>query len=324
MKNNLFKNALILAFVLISASAFAQVGTDKVLYENTTATAAGAYTVDQLKTYITTGLGSGTVTSVSVVTANGFTGSVTNASTTPAITLSTNVTGLLKGSGAGLTAAAGSDVITAFGSQTANFVFAAPNGSNGPPSFRALTAADVTGTLFNTVLGTTGTDVTFGTSTVSSGGTVTLNIPDASGTARGVITTGTQSLSGAKTFSTSLISSGAAVFNGSTTLNNQIIITPGAIINATGNLAVAAGIYTASVTAAPAVLTLPTSVTTGTVIEIPILSTNTQTISFTSATETINGNAIGVNYLVNTSAVNTTIKVLKVTSGGWRIGLLAY
>lgn len=51
------------------------------------------------------GAGSGTVTSVSVVTANGFAGSVANATTTPAITLSTTVTGLIKGNGTAVSAA---------------------------------------------------------------------------------------------------------------------------------------------------------------------------------------------------------------------------
>lgn len=56
--------------------------------------------------------GTGTVTSVSVVNANGFTGSVANATTTPAITISTNVTGLLKGDGTALSAAvAGTDYV---------------------------------------------------------------------------------------------------------------------------------------------------------------------------------------------------------------------
>ncbi len=43
------------------------------------------------------GGGSGTVTSVSVVSANGLTGTVATPTTTPAITLSTSVAGLLKG-----------------------------------------------------------------------------------------------------------------------------------------------------------------------------------------------------------------------------------
>lgn len=54
--------------------------------------------------------GSGTVTSVSVVPANGFAGSVTSSTTTPAITLSTSVTGILKGDGTAISAAsAGTD-----------------------------------------------------------------------------------------------------------------------------------------------------------------------------------------------------------------------
>lgn len=51
------------------------------------------------------GGGSGTVTSVSVNTANGFSGSIINASTTPSITLSTSVNGILKGNGTSISAA---------------------------------------------------------------------------------------------------------------------------------------------------------------------------------------------------------------------------
>lgn len=54
--------------------------------------------------------GTGTVTSVSVVSANGFSGSVATSTTTPAITLSTSITGVLKGSSSALAAAtAGTD-----------------------------------------------------------------------------------------------------------------------------------------------------------------------------------------------------------------------
>lgn len=48
---------------------------------------------------------SGTVTSVSVVSANGFAGTVATASSTPAITLTTSVTGVLKGNGTAISAA---------------------------------------------------------------------------------------------------------------------------------------------------------------------------------------------------------------------------
>lgn len=46
----------------------------------------------------------GTVTSVSVVSANGLAGTVANATTTPAITLSTSITGMLKGNGTAISA----------------------------------------------------------------------------------------------------------------------------------------------------------------------------------------------------------------------------
>jgi hypothetical protein len=51
------------------------------------------------------GKGSGTVTSVSVVSANGLAGTVATATTTPAITLTTSITGLLKGNGTAISAA---------------------------------------------------------------------------------------------------------------------------------------------------------------------------------------------------------------------------
>ena len=49
--------------------------------------------------------GSGTVTSASVVSANGFAGTVATATTTPAITLTTTITGLLKSNGTAISAA---------------------------------------------------------------------------------------------------------------------------------------------------------------------------------------------------------------------------
>ena len=49
--------------------------------------------------------GTGTVTSVSIVSANGFAGTVATATTTPAITLTTTITGLIKGNGTAISAA---------------------------------------------------------------------------------------------------------------------------------------------------------------------------------------------------------------------------
>lgn len=58
------------------------------------------------------GAGTGTVTTVSVATANGFAGTVANPGSTPAITLTTSITGLLKGNGTAVSAAAaGTDYV---------------------------------------------------------------------------------------------------------------------------------------------------------------------------------------------------------------------
>ena len=87
------------------------------------------------------GGGSGTVTSMSVVSANGFAGTVANATTTPAVTLSTSITGVLKGNGTALSAA------------TAGTDYVAPGGALGTPS--SGTATNLTGLPLST--GVTGT-----------------------------------------------------------------------------------------------------------------------------------------------------------------------
>lgn len=74
----------------------------------TNGTAAGTW--DSAYSITNAGAGGGTVTTVSVSTANGFAGSVSNPTTTPAITVSTTITGVLKGNGTAISAAtAGTD-----------------------------------------------------------------------------------------------------------------------------------------------------------------------------------------------------------------------
>jgi hypothetical protein len=73
----------------------------------------GALSSTDWTTFNGKGSGNGTVTSVSVVSANGLAGTVNAATTTPAITLSTTVTGLLKGNGTAISAAVGgTDFVT--------------------------------------------------------------------------------------------------------------------------------------------------------------------------------------------------------------------
>jgi hypothetical protein len=86
----------------------------------------------------------GTVSAVSVTSANGFSGTVATSTSTPAITITTSITGLLKGNGTAISAAvAGTDYFQPFGSQSANTIYAAPNAASGVPSFRALVSTDI-------------------------------------------------------------------------------------------------------------------------------------------------------------------------------------
>lgn len=111
----------------------------------------------------------GTVTSVSVVSANGLAGTVATATTTPAITLSTTITGLLKGNGTAISAAtSGTDYAPA----TSGTSILYGNGSGGFSNVTIGTGvAFAGGTLSATGSGGTVTSVTGTAPVVSSGGT---------------------------------------------------------------------------------------------------------------------------------------------------------
>jgi hypothetical protein len=78
-------------------------------------------------------VGSGTVTAVSVASTNGFAGT-SSGGATPALTLSTSITGVLKGNGTAISAA------------TAGTDYVAPSGALGTPSSGTLTNCTVDGT----------------------------------------------------------------------------------------------------------------------------------------------------------------------------------
>ena len=86
------------------------------------------------RTAIGAGSGAGSVTSVSVVSANGFTGTVATPTSTPAITLTTSITGMLYGNGTAISAA------------IAGTNFVAPGGALGTPSSGTLSSCTVDGT----------------------------------------------------------------------------------------------------------------------------------------------------------------------------------
>ena len=120
--------------------------------------------------------GDGTVKSVSVATANGFAGTVATSTTTPAITLTTSVTGIIKGNSGGLFAAtAGSDYQAPVSLTTLNTSGAATFASN------ILNIPQYQGVVTLTTTGTTGA-ATFASNT--------LNIPQYQGSIT-LTTTGT-------------------------------------------------------------------------------------------------------------------------------------
>lgn len=200
----------------------------------------------------------GTVTTVSVASANGLAGSVANPTTTPALTLSTTVTGVVKGDGTSLSAAVNADLpamsATVGGAvptppnNTTTFLrgdgtFATPaGGGTVTHTAGALTANALAlgnGAADLTVLGSLGT-----TSTVLHGnaagapsfGAVAI-ASDVSGLAAGIATfLGTPSSANLAAALTDETGSGAAVFATSPTLVTPILGTPtsGTLTNATG------------------------------------------------------------------------------------------
>ena len=184
------------------------------------------------------GGGSGTVTSASVATANGFAGTVANPTTTPAITVETTVTGIMKGNGTAASAAtAGTDYVV--------------------PSVAALSSLASIGTVtvgtWNaTVIGGTygGTGVNNGASTITIGGNVTH--------AGAFTTTLTVTANTSVTLPTSgtLLSTAAAVTGaqGGTGVNNGA-----STITIGGNVTVSGAFTTTLTVTAATSVTLPTS-----------------------------------------------------------------
>ena len=98
--------------------------------------------------------GSGTVTSASVVSANGFAGTVATSTTTPAITLTTSITGILKGNATAISAAtAGTDYVV----PTTATTFTTTQTFNGSSSVLAAVFANAAETTTVSATAATGT-----------------------------------------------------------------------------------------------------------------------------------------------------------------------
>jgi len=115
---------------------------------------------------ITNGAGSITIASSGVTSVTGTSPVVSSGGTTPAISLAT----------------AYGDTLNPYASKTANYVLAAPNGSAGVPTFRAIVAADIPTLNQNTTGTAAGLSATLA---IASGGTNTTATPTAGGVTYG-------------------------------------------------------------------------------------------------------------------------------------------
>jgi hypothetical protein len=225
--------------------------------------------------------GSGTVTSVSVVSSNGLAGTVANPTTTPAITLSTTVTGLLKGNGTSISAASsGTDYAPAtsgssilYGNGAGGFsnvtigsglsfstgtLSATGGGSGTVTSVSVLTANGFAGTVANPTT-TPAITITTGVSGLLKG----------NGTAVSAASSGTDYAPGTSALATGILKSttstgvlSIAVAGDFPTLNQN---TTGTASNVTGTVAIANG-GTGQITASAAFNALSPITTTGDII----------------------------------------------------------
>ena len=284
--------------------------------------------------------GGGTVTTVSVVSANGLAGTVATATTTPAITLSTTITGLLKGNGTAISAAtSGTDYAPA----TSGTSILYGNGSGGFSNVAIGTGVAFTaGTLSATgsggtvtsvaalTLGTTGTDLS---STVANGTTtpvITLQVPTASAANRGALsaadwTTFNNKGSGsvtsvAQSFTGGLISVAGSPITTSGTLALTVAGTSGGIpyFSSASTWATSAALTASALVLGGGAGAAPATTTTGTGV-VTALGGNTGT----AGAFVVNGGALGtpssgtVTNLTGTASINIngTVGATTATTG---------
>ncbi len=163
-------------------------------------------------------VGQSSITTLGTITSGTWNGST--------IDVAHGGTGLVSGTSGGIPYFSGATTITSSGALTSNALVLGGGAGATPASLALGTANQILGMNsgataheYKTLaVGTAGTDFAI----ANTANTVTFNLPDASGTNRGVITTGTQSFAGQKTFSSNGFFTGALTVGGAVNLSNQI------------------------------------------------------------------------------------------------------
>jgi len=219
--------------------------------------------------------GTGTVTAVSVVSANGLAGT-SSGGATPALTLSTSITGVLKGNGTAISAAtAGTDYLA-------------------PPSGTAILKANSGGALANATAGTDYLAPPSGTAILkaNSGGALANATAGTDYVAPGTATTftATQTFSGSSsTFGTSLLDSNETVnvVAAAPSATTNFYIQSGSVQYYTSN---AANNWTLNI-AFSSGTSLNTALTTGQSVTFTLVTTQSTTAYYNSAV-TIDGTSV--------------------------------
>lgn len=325
------KNFILTSFILlISVAAFAQAGTDKILYENATGTAAGIYTLDGIKTFI----GGVTAPAAGVVKSNGTALQTAIVRTDYAEPTTALATGLLKN-----TTTTGAHTIAVLGTDYSGGTSALTTGivktTTGTGALTVAIAADFP--VLNQSTTGTAANIT-GIAAIANGGTgsATQNFVD--------LSTAQASIAGAKTFTGGLNSSGATSVSGAATLSgatttissanttlsgattnitgttrvSKLSYVQGAAITATTTLAVT-DFFRVINTATAITVTLPAGFAIGDIIELPIDQASVGAITLaSSASETFNGSAT---YTVNANSGGTLLAIWKLSATNFRAAL---
>jgi hypothetical protein len=189
--------------------------------------------------------GGGSVTTLSVVSANGFAGTVATPTSTPAITLTTTITGLLKGNGTAISAAtAGTD----YAAPTSGSAILYGNGSGGFSSVTIGTGLQFTGgTLTSTSAGGsvtsvaqtfTGGIISVGGSPITTSGTLALTVAGTSGGIPYFSSGTTWASSAALALNAIVLGGGAGAAPATTTTGTGVVTALGNATNAASGIVV--------------------------------------------------------------------------------------